>query len=697
MQFRLSVTFSYLLFLYLILWQSETACSQNADLLADSLKSEIRKQLQTDPSADTLLVEEILNVYEAYRFSNLDSAYKYADMALQFSEKTGYMPGMLKSYYSVGTIYFNKGEYDKVQQTGTQALALIENDRYPAYTARINQLIGLSHASQGRYEPGLRYFMQAKTMFDRAGDDLGSFQNLNNIGVSYLKTENYKRALEIFTELDSLRTLDASTISVPVNLGFIYYELNKPELAEQQLRRVLNFEGENFDRRAIALASFKLGEIYKDREEYDRALSYYRRSNAEYDRLNNSVEKVPGLNGIAITYARSGNMQQALEYAREAYRIAEENASLPQLRSSSETLFTIHESNGNFREALRYHKEYSALSDSLLNSELSEEIGRLEAEFEFQKREIELMDRQQQIRLENERKLADQKNITIGLSALLILALVTAFLLYRMMNIRKKAISLLETKNAKIRNQAAELEKTNRMKTHLFSIISHDLKGPLSSLYAFITLHEMDALEKEDIDRVMPELLNRFKYTSNLLNNLLNWARSQLEGFRVNPENINVHSILSDSISVLKPRAADKNIEISVELDPDLKAYADPNMIKLIFLNLVSNAIKFTSSGGRVRITGSEEGKQTEVCITDNGVGIPEEKLNQLFDISSIHTTKGTESEKGTGLGLMLCNDFVRRNGGRLRAESKPGKGSTFCISLPSAGDSADLNDKGIR
>lgn len=669
------------------MWQSNFAFSQAADYKADSLKAEIREQLQTEPVADSLLISRILDIYEAYRFSNLDSAYKYADMALQLSKNTNYLSGILESYYSVGTVYFNKGEYDKVQQTGTEALALTEDDRYPAHTARINQLIGLSHASRGRYEPGLRYFMQAKTMFDRAGDDLGSFQNLNNIGVSYLKTENYTRALEIFMELDSLRSLDATTISIPVNLGFIYYELGKPDLAEIQLMRVMNFEAENFDRRAIALASFKLGEIYRDREEFDRALSFYRRSNTEYDRLNNSVEKVPGLNGIAIIYSRSGDLQRALEYAGEAYRIAEENASLPQLRSASETLFTIHEGNGNFQEALRYHKEYSALSDSLLNSELSEEIGRLEAEFEFQKREIELMDRQQQLQLENERKLADQKNVTIGLFALLILAVVTAFLLYRMMNIRKKAIRLLESKNKKIRKQAAELEKTDRMKTHLFSIISHDLKGPLSSLYAFITLHEMDALEKKDMDRVMPELLTRFRYTSNLLNNLLNWARSQLEGFTVEPEIIRLHEILSESISVLKPRSGEKNIEIAEELDPDLTAYADPNMIKLVFLNLVSNAVKFTPTGGKVVVKGNKEERFVRICISDNGVGIPEEKLKQLFDISSIHTTKGTESEKGTGLGLMLCNDFIRRNGGSLKAESTPGAGSTFCFTLPLSPD----------
>lgn len=650
----------------------------------DSLIGSLNRTQAGELVQDTSTVNQLLDIFAVHRFSNSDSATKYADLALDMARRLEYTKGILKASYSRGSIFFTQGEYQKIFDLANEALDGVEPEQYHDEQAKLYQLLGIAHASQGSYEPGLRYFFKAKEMFDAAGDDLGSFQNLNNIGVSYLKIEDYDRALDIFLEIDSLRTLSPETISVPVNLGFIYYELGEYQKAIDNLMRVITFDAPSFDRRSLGLANFKLGEVYRAMGEYDLALDYFNQSIEAFDNLNNEVQKIQAYNGIAQTYLKTGNLSRAEEYALLAFEQATEYDNLPHKKDAAGTLQQVYSLQNNYEEAYEYLKLFETFADSLQNDEISKEIGRIEAEFEFQRRELELINAQKQQNIENAQQLAVQRSYLIVTIALLIIAIVVAYLGYRNSSLRKKANKLLQEKNDKIEAQAAKLQEMNEVKNQLFSIISHDLKGPLSSLYGFLTLNEMGALDQNEINKLIPELSNRFRYTSNLLNNLLNWSRSQLEGYTTDPELVPVTELFSESSKVLRNKADQKNITIENNIDSDVKVYADRNMIELVFLNLISNAIKFTPEGGQICITSSSENGTSTICIKDNGVGISEDKLDELFRETSFYTSSGTNNEKGTGLGLMLCIDFIERNNGSIWADSEKGKGSTFCFRLPS-------------
>ncbi|MBD3615296.1 MAG: tetratricopeptide repeat protein [Gracilimonas sp.] len=668
-------------FFWLFLFLPDIAVSQSQKI--DSLRQALPYSENAQLKADSSTVNILNKIGTAYRFTELDSTMYYAKLASVTAEEVKYTKGLLYAHYLIATVHFNRGEYQQAFEVASSSLTEAGADAFREERALLNQLIGISYASQGSYQPGLEHFFEARNLFEELGNENGVFQNLNNIGVSYLKLENYDRALEIFLELNSLKTLEPATISIPVNLGFIYYELGQFDKAEEQLERVLNFDGGTFDQRAIGLSTFKLGEIYLLKKEYSTALQYFKRSIEVYDVLENELEKVQSLNGIALTYLQMGNLEQALNFAERAFQIAEKLNGLPQKSTSSETLYKIHKERGDVKNALAFHEKFKAFSDSLNNNEISREVGRLEAEYQFKDRELAIREAQREKNLRTSEQISNRNMLIILTLSLLVIAVLVAYGQNRNSALRKKANKLLYEKNTQIEDQAKRLKEMNEIKTQLFSIISHDLRGPLSSLYGFITLTEMNQLSKKQIQDLIPELADKFKYTSTLLNNLLNWARSQLDGYKVAPEQFNLSTQFSENQKIQSYQASNKNIDIQNKLTPEISVYADKNMIGLVILNLLSNAIKFTPENGVIKVWSEIKGDIVRFCIQDNGVGISGKQLDMLFDETSFYTTDGTNDEKGTGLGLMLCKDFISKNKGRIWAESEVGKGSTFCFTLP--------------
>jgi PAS domain S-box-containing protein len=248
-------------------------------------------------------------------------------------------------------------------------------------------------------------------------------------------------------------------------------------------------------------------------------------------------------------------------------------------------------------------------------------------------------------------------------------------------------IDLTERKKAEdsINRYSEELKKLNNTKDKLFSIIAHDLKNSLQVLLSSSKLlsTEIKNLSQEEIIYLSRELNTIVSDLSKLLENLLFWSMLQRDMIKHNPENLNLYSTANKMIESLKPAAEHKNISISNNLDEKTCVYADDDMLQRIFQNLIANAIKFTNSGGHVIISSISKNDFIEVSIRDTGIGIDPETSSKLFNMGTMFSTKGTDEEKGTGLGLPLCKEFVERNNGKIRIESEIGKGSNFIFTLP--------------
>jgi len=230
-----------------------------------------------------------------------------------------------------------------------------------------------------------------------------------------------------------------------------------------------------------------------------------------------------------------------------------------------------------------------------------------------------------------------------------------------------------------------ELEKLNADKDLFMSILAHDLKGPFNSILGYLELltGNIHTYDINDIENQLSIINNSAQNVYNLLEAILMWINSESGKLPFEPQILNIKVICSDILETLKPYANTKTIAIDYLGNDYLTVFADSNMFKTILRNLISNAIKFTNKGGRITINAQKTESDIIISISDNGIGISPESQSKLFNISQIHTTKGTAEESGTGLGLLLCKEFVNKNGGEIWVESELGKGSTFKFTVP--------------
>lgn len=227
-----------------------------------------------------------------------------------------------------------------------------------------------------------------------------------------------------------------------------------------------------------------------------------------------------------------------------------------------------------------------------------------------------------------------------------------------------------------------QLQESNITKDRLFSILAHDLRGPIGSLEQMLNLFSMEELDEETKEMLMDDIKVTVKSSFTLLDNLLNWARIQSGPIKMHPEKISVKSLVENTQNLLESQAEQKSLHFDVTGDESAFIFSDINSSEMILRNLVSNAIKFTPEQGQINIRWNEEGDFVRISVSDNGVGIEKEKLDKLFTLTT-NTTWGTKGEKGTGLGLVLVKEFVEKNGGSIEVSSSPDKGSTFSFTLP--------------
>ncbi len=250
----------------------------------------------------------------------------------------------------------------------------------------------------------------------------------------------------------------------------------------------------------------------------------------------------------------------------------------------------------------------------------------------------------------------------------------------------KLAESKIKVQNDEIISKSRELVTLNATKDRLFSIIAHDLRNPFHSILGLteILKNRQSEFGPEKMNEFLQLILDSAKSASQLLENLLDWARSQTDSIKMNPRPISLYEMVEEVIALEKLQASNKNVNFTNNVDQELMAYADRNMINTVIRNITSNAVKYSKEGDFVKFSGLNADNETFLDISDSGTGIPEDKLKTLFRLDMVKSTPGTAGEAGTGLGLIVCYEFMTKNKGSVSVTSKPGKGSTFRLGLPS-------------
>lgn len=255
----------------------------------------------------------------------------------------------------------------------------------------------------------------------------------------------------------------------------------------------------------------------------------------------------------------------------------------------------------------------------------------------------------------------------------------------------KEANEWISAKNKKLEKQKLEIEEqrdklalSNATKNKFFRIIAHDLRNPISTLVGSTNLivNDFDEYNKEQTKSFIGELNKLSQTTFNLLENLLDWSSTQMGEIKFSPEPIDLYLLTDENIELVKRKIDSKNIQLKLNIEKNTIAFADENMVKTVIRNLLSNAVKFTPENGEIEISCSVDGKFVKYSVKDSGIGISKEDQKKLFRIDTHHSTPGLSNEKGSGLGLILCKEFVEKNGGKIKVSSEPQKGTTITFTL---------------
>ena len=298
---------------------------------------------------------------------------------------------------------------------------------------------------------------------------------------------------------------------------------------------------------------------------------------------------------------------------------------------------------------------------------------------------MEYDQQKQQLILENEKALAKQK-VYIYLFLILMIMFIVFFLVVRKnAQVQKNLNKELLSKKKDLEEKQEYLNQLNLTKNKLFSIIGHDLRGPIGAFQGLLKLFKEGEMTKEEFLNFVPKLKVDIDTISFTLNNLLSWGQTQMNGAITKPKVTQLDEIVKENMALLSEIADSKSIEFTDLIGPNCQLWADPNQIDIIIRNLISNALKFTPNFGKIEIGAIPKVNYYEIYVKDNGMGMSEETMGKIFKKDSNHTTYGTNDEKGTGLGMSLCKEMVEKNQGKIWVNSAVGQGSSFFFTIPRA------------
>jgi len=342
-------------------------------------------------------------------------------------------------------------------------------------------------------------------------------------------------------------------------------------------------------------------------------------------------------------------------------------------------------------------RRYTALHDSIYNEHNGMQLATLQSQFDLdlKQAQIELLTKDTQL---NKKEISQQRiQLYATIGGLIGILLITFLLFYVNRKVSQSNVLLehqkdalarknseVELKSMELRLQAEQLAQLNATKDKLFSIIGHDFRGPLNRLKGMLELVENRNISQQQFASIATALKSNLDSVSTTLENLLHWSLAQLQGIQTNPVKINLQAMVEEHVALYSELAKAKNVRLENEIS-DLLALADEDHTRVVLRNLINNAIKFSRPDGVVKISCQDEGSFVKIQVADTGVGIEPDQLRSLLLKEKVPSTKGTHHERGAGIGLMLCQEFVENNGGSLSVASELGKGSVFSFTLKAA------------
>ena len=645
----------------------------NFSVLAQYNISELLAKLKNAPN-DSAKVEVYNAIFEHYQYSNPDSAIYYLQEGLkQFSEKN-YRYGIAVMTASLGYQDGAQGRIELARKRQNEALKIFEEINNKNGIASAHNGLGVTDGRTGNYDAAVKHFMTALKIFESNSDTNGVINTYLKLGVVNEMSNNLDKALDYYNKALSLtrdKPITNNKVYLYNNVGIIYGKKGDLKTSLGYFQKAL----ENSDKPEFTgvriLSLINTGIVYHEFGNDEKALKYYNDALQITKDKNLPEEHARIIINIAGISSKN-NPENAITQLQEALVIAKKIDNKSMLEEIYNGMLDDYKKTGNYKDALALMEEQRDLEDRLFTVDKAKEIANLESVYELEQSNTRI----KELKLDEHRNLI-KKDIIIVIAIGLAIALIFISTYYR----KTKRL------NEKLSKREAELEISNNVKDKLFSIIGHDLRGPIGNIPMMLRILGDETTTIDERKYMLESMSEHVQASMETLDKLLYWGKSQIKGRGLKPEVFNPFEYVENNIKLIRSSAGQKQITIIDKLDPNIKIICDPTHFDFIIRNLLSNAIKFTRKNGIVEISAADSKRKsgfTVFAVKDDGIGIEKEKLSSIFEPFN-SSTIGTANEKGTSMGLILCKEFVTENGGDICAESEPGKGSIFYFSFKTA------------
>ncbi len=510
------------------------------------------------------------------------------------------------------------------------------------------------------YKQAADYYETSLKLNERLANENGIAMINNNLGMLYADLGEYENSLDHFTRTLAARRASqepVGIISAEVNMAVVLNNLSRYDESIRLLLEALDIAREMYDKYQMRSVYGMLSETYEKMGDVEKSLVYF----SFYKSFHEEIQR-----------EEIGGIKTQLNEERIEKQIVEAEKAKQELELVKQRLEL-------------YEKDEIIESKDSLNQSLYTSLSRKELEIQLLESENEIKNLQAAASEAQSQKLARERNY---LYIILTIALISAFVIFLLVrNNNKKTrryAESLEEKNRSIEKQKVELEDANHLKDRIFSIISHDLRSPISSFRSFFHIIDDVKLEpavRAGFDSIESQLTN----SAMLLENLLSWSISQIKKEEPRIEEVPLQELVEENFTFLKIHSEKKGQSLINSVEKSATLFTDRQIIMIVLRNLIQNAIKFTPRAGKIEVLYENNEWVSTIRIKDSGLGMTPEKIKTLFSISKNRSSSGTDKEKGSGLGLILCKELLEKANGMIEVESQPNKGTEFRVKFNKA------------
>lgn len=670
----------YILFLLTIAFSSIIQAQDVLDTKTENLQ------------VSTNTVASLLKKANRYSIKQADSASLYFDKAIELAYSTKSNQQVAEVLLSEGLYYHNRYRYLEAIKYFEKASLLFEKIKDYKKQALVNIHMGTDYEFTFAEDKAFKSYLRALNIYTKINNEDGIAKVYCKIGNIYYLKKNYiisvdyfKKALDLYNKNNDKNGVahcytsiaNSITDSGKIAEGLDYYNKSNGILISLK------------DNYGVAVNYNNIGDTFIILKKYDLALEYFEKSLTISQKIHNQgMIALVYLNIATIKY-KQNSFQEAINYANKSQQLS---LAIDDLFYQTENLLTLsksYEQLNDYKTALKYKNQYIQVKQKIISETNDGTVQLFQQLVDHEKKIITI----NELKIKNENtelKLQSKKRLNYIFIFIFSVAIGFIAFLIVQKNTKKKAYKILSEKNEQInvmnneiQIQRDHLENINNAKDKFFKILAHDLKNPLSAIEGLteLMIDDSPSLDHEEKNLFLKSINEAAHKASSILNELFIWATSQETILKT--KSIILYHLIADEIKLLEIQALHKKVRVHINVDQKISVDADENMLGTVLRNLISNAIKYSNTTGKIQVTAVVKNGFVEVAIKDNGIGMTSTEIDNLFKVDSHKSKKGTANEEGTGLGLVMCKEFIEKQGGKIWAESIVNKGSQLKFTLP--------------